>query len=181
MLRWGLVPPWANAPGAGPNLINARSETAAERPAFRGAFARMRCLILADGFFEWRMGAAGRKEAFHITQAGDGFFAFAGLWSVWRGPGLDGATLRSCAILTTAANAAVAPLHERMPVILARDAEDVWLDPGSPQEELVPLLRPLAVTQTVVRAVGPAVNDARYDGPECLAPAQASAGQPALF
>lgn len=167
LLRWGLVPAWASGPAGAAKMINARVETAAERPAYRSAFARMRCLILADGFYEWAHGFAGPKQAFHITAHERPLFAFAGLWSVWHAP--DGAALRTCTILTTAANAAVARLHDRMPVILEAEAEAAWIDPATPSAELPGLLGGLTADQTAVRAVGPAVNDARYDGPECLA------------
>lgn len=171
LLRWGLVPSWANEPDARLKMINARVETVTERPAFRQPFGRFRCLIIADGFYEWQAGpdaagrAAPRKQAFHITTGAGRPFAFAGLWSIWRG---EQSKLRSCAILTTAANSAVASLHDRMPVILAPDAEAAWLDPATPREELIAMLTPLDSADTVLRPVGPAVNDARYDGPECL-------------
>jgi len=167
LLRWGLVPPWADGPNGRLKMINARAETVAERPAYRGAFERFRCLIIADGFYEWE--SAPVKQAFHITRADREPFAFAGLWSVWRGQ-REGDVIRSCAIVTTAANAALAPLHDRMPVILRPKAEEAWLDHASPRDRLVALLAPLAERETVLRPVGPAVNDARYDGPECLAP-----------
>src|ERR1700730_6275863 len=126
LLRWGLVPTWAEKPDTGLKLINARIETVAERPAFRRAYQRFRCLIVADGFFEWQPTPGGPKQPFHITRADRKPFAFAGLWSIWYGE--DDAKLRSCTILTTAANSAVAPLHDRMPVILHPDAEQAWLD-----------------------------------------------------
>jgi len=169
LLRWGLVPSWAKQPGTGLKMINARVETVAERPAYRRAFERYRCLIIADGFYEWRRQAAGPKRAFHIARADGGLFAFAGLWSIWRGE--DGETLRTCTILTTAANSAIAALHDRMPVILAPDAESAWLEPVDSPEHLRPLLGGLDPAGTALRPVGSAVNDARYDGPECLAPA----------
>ena len=178
LLSWGLVPPWAKTPGRRP--INARAETVAERPTFRTAFSRFRCLIPADGFYEWRTAGDGRREAFHISWASEKLFAFAGIWSVWRGPD-DEHRVRSCAILTTTPNEAVAPLHDRMPVILPRDAEDVWLNSSFPLPELFSLLTPIPASETVVRAVGPAVNDARYDAPECLAPPEPRAHQAALF
>ncbi len=188
LLRWGLVPSWADAPGAAGKLINARAETAPERPAFRRAFRRMRCLIPATGFYEWGTEPGGHKSAFHITAAGREVYAFAGVWSLWRGAGPEregrpsAGEIRSCAILTTAANEAVASLHDRMPVILPKAAEAAWLDPESSLEELTSLLRPFPAAETVLRAVGPAVNDARYDGPECLeAPSASSLRQPALF
>ena len=187
-LRWGLVPFWAKAPDAGAKPINARAETVSERPAFRTAFQSMRCLILADGFYEWRTAGNGRKEAFHITRPDGEPFAFAGLWSIWRAgeaqerPESSRGELRSCAIVTTRANEVVAPLHDRMPVILPREAEEVWLDRATPTSLLRSLLVPLRSEDTHVRPVGPAVNDVRYDGPECLAPPPPpSVPQPALF
>lgn len=184
LLRWGLVPFWADTPGSGAKLINARAETVAQRPAFRTSFQSMRCLILADGFYEWRSGPTGAREAFHISRGGGQAFAFAGLWSIWR-PKEESASpaeLRSCTIVTTRANDAVAPLHDRMPVILPADAEEVWLDRDARQELLVSLLVPLDPEDTVIRPVGPAVNNVRYDGPECLAPPPPPpVPQPALF
>ena len=129
MLRWGLVPSWAKSPDTGLKMINARLETATEKPAFRRAFERFRCLIVADGFYEWRRGPSptgGPKQPFHITRDDGQPFAFAGLWSIWHAE--DGDTLRTCTILTTAANSAIASLHDRMPVILDPGAESAWLD-----------------------------------------------------
>jgi putative SOS response-associated peptidase YedK len=168
LLRWGLVPSWAKQPDTGLKMINARVETVGERPAYRRAFERYRCLIVGDGFYEWRRQPAGPKQAFHIARADGGLFAFAGLWSIWHGE--DGQTLRTCTILTTAANAAIAPLHDRMPVILAPEAESAWLEPADSPEHLRRLLGGLDPGGTALRPVGPAVNDARYDGPDCLAP-----------
>jgi putative SOS response-associated peptidase YedK len=168
LLRWGLIPSWSDVPKGRMKMINARAETVSQRPAFRVPFERFRCLIVADGFYEWQGDAPGAKQAFHITRADGGLFAFAGLWSVWRS---QSAVVRSCAILTTAANAAVAPLHDRMPVILEGDAEEEWLDRHTPRGRLTELLAPLAANATALMPVGPAVNDARFDGPECLEPA----------
>ena len=168
LLHWGLVPSWADVPNPRLKMINARVETVIERPAFRQPFGRFRCLILADGFYEWQAVPGAGKQAFHITTAPTRPFAFAGLWSMWKGPAGD--RVRSCAILTTASNAKVAPLHDRMPVILAPADEAAWIDPATPRERLLGLLRPLGPGQTDLRPVGPAVNDARFDGPECLAP-----------
>ena len=181
MLRWGLVPSWAKSPDTGLKMINARLETVAERPAFRRAFERYRCLIVADGFYEWRAsgtGQRGPKQPFHITRADGELFSFAGLWSIWHGD--DGRSLRTCTILTTAANCAIAPLHDRMPVILERRHESVWLDTSTPPGELGEILVGLHPAETALAEVGLAVNDARYDGPECLAPPAPSA-QAALF
>ena len=178
LLRWGLVPSWAKRPDTGLRMINARVETASQRPAFRRSFERFRCLIIADGFYEWQAMPAGPKQPFHITRADGEVFAFAGLWSIWHAQ--DGATLRTCTILTTAANSTIAPLHDRMPVILAREAETAWLDAATAPEQLTEILGGLASGHTALHAVGRAVNDARYDGPECLEPAIESA-QAALF
>ncbi len=185
LLRWGLVPSWTRLPDAGPKMINARVETVSERPAFRRPFGRFRCLIIADGFYEWQAGSdpnrprmpGSAKQAFHITRADGEPFAFASLWSIWRD---ERSKLRSCAILTTAANDAIAPLHDRMPVVLGADAERAWLDPGTPREQLIEMLASLPSGLTAMRPVGPPVNDARYDGPECLAPAGENA-QATLF
>jgi putative SOS response-associated peptidase YedK len=183
LLRWGLVPSWAAAPDGRLKMINARAETVTERPAYRRPFERFRCLIVADGFYEWRaLAGTGEprrpvKQAFHIARADGEPFAFAGLWSSWRG---EPASVRSCAILTTVANDAVSPLHDRMPVILECGAEAAWLDPATPRAELLEMLCGLPAPLTALRPVGPAVNDARYDGPECLEPADARA-QATLF
>jgi putative SOS response-associated peptidase YedK len=178
MLRWGLVPSWAESPDTGLKMINARLETVAERPAFRRAFERYRCLIVADGFYEWRPTPGGPKRPFHITRSDGALFAFAGLWSIWHAP--DGGTLRTCTIITRPANSAVAALHDRMPVILAPDAEPTWLDTRTSRDRLSEILQGLAAEQTALTEVGPVVNDARYDGPECLAPPAASP-QTSLF
>jgi putative SOS response-associated peptidase YedK len=184
LLRWGLVPSWADSPDGRLKMINARVETVTDRPAFRTAFERYRCLIVADGFYEWSTPPdGGRKQAFHIARADGELFAFAGLWSIWRPPGDDEAPkLRSCTILTTPPNSAVAPLHDRMPAILDREAEAAWLDAATPRPLLLEMLAPLASEHTSVTPVGPAVNDARYDGPECLASAADLAdSRPTLF
>ncbi|HEX4009607.1 MAG TPA: SOS response-associated peptidase [Solirubrobacteraceae bacterium] len=178
LLRWGLVPSWAKSPDTGLKMINARVETARERPAFRRAFERYRCLIVADGFYEWRPTQGGPKQPFHITRTDGGPFAFAGLWSVWYPP--EGDKLRTCTILTTAANSAIVSMHDRMPVILAPGAEDAWLDTATPRSELDEILRGLPADQTALTEVGLAVNDARYDGPDCLQ-APAPSAQAALF
>jgi putative SOS response-associated peptidase YedK len=178
LLRWGLVPTWAKRPDTGLKMINARVETVSERPAFRRAFERFRCLIPADGFYEWRPTPGGPKQPFHITRADGEPFSFAGLWSIWHGP--EEATLRTCTVLTTAANSAIAPLHDRMPVILASDHEDEWLDTSTPADRLDTILSGLPAQRTALAEVGFAVNDARYDGPECLA-APVADPQEALF
>ena len=183
LLRWGLVPSWAKDPSIGSKLINARVETAAEKPAFRRAFEHYRCLIIADGFYEWRRTPGARKQPFHITRDDHEPFAFAGLWSIWHAD--EQRTLRSCTILTTAANPAIASLHDRMPVILTPGHEQEWLDLDAPPERLQEILAGLPARRTELAEVGFAVNDVRNDGPECLEPPTGdqsdAAVQPALF
>lgn len=189
LLRWGLVPSWAESPRTGLRMINARVETLERRPAFRSAVQRFRCLIISDGFYEWRRAEGGGKQPFHITASDHQPFAFAGLWSIWRPPADSAggrhtaqAPIRSCTIITCPANAAVVNLHDRMPVILARDHEQAWLDATTPASVVAELLKTLPAERTEVRAVGTAVNDARYDGPDCLAsPQDGVAPQAALF
>ncbi|MGH2943338.1 MAG: SOS response-associated peptidase [Solirubrobacteraceae bacterium] len=168
LLRWGLVPFWASDPGEiGVKTINARAETVAERPAYRDAFERRRCLIVADGFYEWSGGVP------HWITLEDGEpFAFAGLWSSWRPRGAprEVEPLRSCAIVTTAAAGPVRDLHERMPVILPRAREALWIDPATPADELHAVLAPAAAPAFALRPVSRAVNDARHDAPDCLNP-----------
>lgn len=178
LLRWGLVPSWAKRPDTGLKMINARVETVAEKPAFRRALERYRCLVIADGFYEWRRDPGGPKRPFHITRSDGRPFAFAGLWSIWHGA--DDHKLRTCTILTTAANAAIAPLHDRMPVILPVGAHDAWLDAATPARELRELTAGLSAEHVALHEVGTAVNDARYDGPDCLRP-PVHAAQAALF
>jgi len=180
LLRWGLVPPWAEDPRVGFRMINARAETVADKPAYRGPFERGRCLIVADGFYEWQR--EGARQPFHVTKGAGESFAFAGIRTAWRDPrSPDGELLRTCAIVTTAANAVVQHIHPRMPVILEREDEEEWLDPGTPPVRLHAMLHPLANDQTHARAVSKAVNDARYDGPECLADAEPEQTQGELF
>ncbi len=179
LLRWGLVPHWAKEPGLGAKLINARGETVAEKPAFRDAFARRRCLIVADGFYEWERRGSGARHPFHITRPDAEPFAFAGIWATWHGP--EEQTLRTCSIITTAANEAIRGLHDRMPVILPAEAEDAWLDPATPDGVLHDLLAPLPAELTMLREVSRAVNNVRNDGPACLAPPEGGPEAPTLF
>jgi putative SOS response-associated peptidase YedK len=172
LLRWGLVPPWADDPKVGYKMINARAETVEDKPAYRNPFQRGRCLIVADGFYEWTRDE--RRQPFHVTRGDGAPFAFAGIRTAWRDPREpESELLRSCAIVTTAANAKIQHIHSRMPVILDPADEEEWLDPHTPPGRLQQMLHPLAVDLTHARPVSKAVNDARYDGPECLAPAEA--------
>jgi putative SOS response-associated peptidase YedK len=167
-LRWGLIPFWAGDPSIGNRMINARAETLATKPAFRQAFERRRCLILADGFYEWQaQGAAKVPYWIHLEDRRP--FAFAGLWDRWRPP--EGEPVVSCTIVTTQATEALRPIHERMPVILPPGARERWLDPEAGQEERIALLRPYAGADLAAHAVTTLVNSPRNDTPECIAPA----------
>lgn len=174
VLRWGLVPAWADDPRElSVKTINARAETVQERPAYRDAFAQRRCLIVADGFYEWQAGTP-----HWITRADGESFAFAGLWASWRPRTAEPVEpLRSCAIVTTAASDAIRDLHDRMPVILLPGDESTWLASGSSPEMLHEVLAAAREQQLVARPVSRAVNDARHDAPDCLGPPE----QTALF
>jgi putative SOS response-associated peptidase YedK len=167
LLRWGLVPHWAKQT-AGPPLINARAESLAERPAFRQAFEKRRCLIPADAFYEWQAGSK-PKQPFAIRASDGAMMAFAGIWENWRQP--DGSWLRSCAIVTTTANAALAVLHDRMPVILDPADWPAWLgETGAAADALRPLLRPCPSDALELYRVSRAVNKVGSEGPALLAP-----------
>jgi len=167
-LHWGLVPSWAKERSIGARMINARAETAAEKPAFRAALRARRCLIAADGFYEWRRVGA-RKQPFHIAFRDGRAFAFAGVWERWQAG--QGEALESCAILTTAANEVVAPVHDRMPVIVAPGAYAEWLaaDARDPSR-LAPLLAPYPPEEMHAVPVGLRVNNPANDDAACAAP-----------
>jgi len=167
LLRWGLVPAWAkDASGAG-RLINARAETAADKPSFRSALRRRRCLVPADGFYEWRA-QGGAKQPYRITRPDGAPFAFAGLWERW-GEGAE--PLETFTILTTDANAALRPLHDRMPVILDPADYALWLDPTAVDPALVqPLLVPAPDDLLTYVPVGRAVNSVANDDPTLVRP-----------
>jgi putative SOS response-associated peptidase YedK len=177
VLRWGLVPHWAKDPKTlGLKLINARAETMFTSGAFKSA---RRCLVLADGFYEWEK-RPGAKQPWWVRRPDHEAFAFAGLWSIWK-PRPDVEPVRTVAIVTTAASEQLAHIHDRMPVMLERGDEATWLERSTPAEDLLELCAPLC--EAAVRAVGPAVNDARHDEPDCIEPADvdAAAEQPSLF
>jgi putative SOS response-associated peptidase YedK len=168
LLGWGLVPSWASDPKIGFSCINTRSETAASKPAFRAAFRRRRCLIPANGFFEWQKRGK-QKLPFLFRMKDETLFAFAGLWERWSGPHGDGR--ETCTILATAANEVVRPLHERMPVILAPAFHDDWLEPPADAAEwLQAALRPYPAEEMEAVPVSTWVNDTRHEGPECIQP-----------
>ena len=170
MLRWGLVPPWAKELAVGTRMINARGESAGTKPAFREAMKARRCLVPATGFYEWK-GVAGRKQPFAISLPDRPLFAFAGLWESWRPR--EGEIVETFTILTTDANETVAQIHDRMPVILSADAEEMWL--RGEAAEAASLVKPYAGPVTM-RAVSRFVSSSRNEGPECLADADESWG-----
>ena len=173
--RWGLIPGGSTPAKGSPPLVNARSETVGERPAFRSAFRYRRCIIPADGFFEWQREGS-LKQPFHIRLASGAPFAMAGVWE--RGDPRGG-TPSSCAVLTTEANELISPIHDRMPVMLSTDTLDLWLDNDLRDLSLlVPLLVPYPADAMTLRRVDRRVNDVRNDDPECLAEPK---GQRSIF
>jgi putative SOS response-associated peptidase YedK len=175
--RWGLIPHWAADPSIGERLINARSETAAQKPAFQDAFSQRRCIVPADGFYEWT--ARNRGHVPHCFRRRDGeMLAIAGLYDSWVAPG--GGIIESCTLLTLEANAVVRPVHGRMPVLLRPEDFDAWLDPEETDPRtLSRLLAPSPPAWLEDRIVDSWVNDPRNDGPRCLAEAAGEA--PSLF
>jgi putative SOS response-associated peptidase YedK len=167
-LRWGLIPHWAKDPSIGNRMINARAETVAEKPAFRNAFRKQRCLIPADGFFEWQK-LDRKKQPFYIRMRDRRPFAFAGLWERWEAPGSE--IIETCTILTTEANDVLKPLHDRMPVILPLSGHDLWLDPGIlEQDRLKPLFYPYPDREMEAFPVGVIVNNPKIDDSRCISP-----------
>jgi putative SOS response-associated peptidase YedK len=167
---WGLIPSWAKDPAIANKLINARGETVAEKPSFRGSFKYKRCLILADGFYEWKAQYGEKtKKPYFIHMKDRNPFAFAGLWDEWRSP--DGGTLRTCTIVTTEPNELMSTLHNRMPVILDAKDYEQWLDPA-PQtpENLLPLIKPFPADRMSAHPVSRLVNKPGNDRPECVVP-----------
>ena len=168
LLRWGLVPAWAREFGAG--LINARAETVDAKPSFRQAFRQRRCIIPASGFYEWQKGEKG-KVPYYVRMTDGAPMPFAGIWEAWRSP--EGQVLETCAILTTNANATVAPIHERMPVILTPDSFAPWLDPDlRDAAQLTALLAPCPPERLASYTVAPLVNSPANDYPACIEPAR---------
>lgn len=164
-LRWGLVPFWAKDAAVGNRMINARAETLAERPAFRNAWKKRRCVVLANGFYEWRL-ADGRKVPYYIAPRDGRPIAFAGLWERWE---KADPPLETCTIITTSANRLLRGIHERMPVILPPAALPAWLDATRPTADIGALLRPAPEDLLDAREVGRAVNSPANDGPGLIA------------
>jgi putative SOS response-associated peptidase YedK len=176
-LRWGLVPGlWAER-RSGPPLINARAESLPEQPAFAESFRERRCLIPADGFYEWRRDP-GRKVPIWLSRPDGDLFAFAGIWAELPARGESPGALHSCAIVTCAPNELIRPIHDRMPVVLQPELEERWLDPELGEEELLALLVPAPEDALVTREVGDFVNSVRDDGPHLI---ERRAEEPQLF
>jgi putative SOS response-associated peptidase YedK len=166
MMRWGLIPSWAKDASIGSRMINARAETVAEKPAYRKPLRSQRCLVPATGFFEWKQEDDG-KTPYFIHLPDESLFAFAGLYDTWRDP--DGQMVQSYTILTTAPNALMVGIHNRMPVILRHEDEDEWLDPANAEpEQLLPLLRPYPAEEMAAYPVSRLVNSPQHDTPLVL-------------
>ena len=168
-LQWGLVPSWAKEAGGGARLANARAEGIGAKPSFRDAFRKRRCVVPASGFYEWQ--TVGRaKQPWYFARRDDRPLALAGLWETWRSP--EGAVLETCSLITTAANAVVGAVHDRMPVILQGPGVDTWLDRAlTDPEKLQPLLAPFPAGAMTAIAVSSRVSHVRNEGPACLEPA----------
>ena len=169
-LRWGLIPSWAKDKAIGNRMINARAEGIAEKPSFRRALRKRRCLVLADGFYEWRK--EGKSKVPHYIRLKSGEpFGFAGLWETWSAP--SGERIQSCTIITTTPNALIAEIHNRMPVILPRNVEAQWLDPDiEDPQKVLPLLSPFPEDEIEAYAVSTVVNSPRNDVATCIEPAE---------
>jgi putative SOS response-associated peptidase YedK len=176
VLRWGLVPSWAKDRSGAARLINARAETLAAKPAFRNAFERRRCLLPAAGFYEWERRPGQPRRAWFIHRGDGAPMVMAGVWEVWRDPDgpADGELVRTCTIVTTRANAVVAPIHDRMPVLLERDQWATWLDRDNRDTTaLQSLLVPAGESVVHMTRVGERVNSVRNNGPDLVAPVPA--------
>ena len=166
-LQWGLIPSWAKDESIGSKMINARAETLAEKPSFKRLLRSKRCLVVADGFYEWKK-TQGGKTPMYITLKDGSLFAFAGLWDMWHSS--DGRDLRTCTIVTTQPNALVATIHDRMPAILSAEARDLWLDSSlSDEQALLHLLASYPAEEMTARAVSRLVNNSRSEGAELIA------------
>ena len=167
MMKWGLIPFWAKDPKIGNRSINARAESVHERPMFRSAFRKRRCLVIADGFYEWMKVGKDKVPMRIILKSGEPF-GFAGLWETWNAP--EGELIHSCSIVTTTPNDLMEPIHDRMPVILPRESERLWLDPGQQgTDTLKSLLAPYAAAEMEAYAVSRLVNSPKNDTPDVIA------------
>ena len=174
LVRWGLIPYWAKDPSIGQKMINARSETVLDKPAFREAFHDRRCLVPADGFYEWAR-AGSSKQPMHIGMQDDSLFAFAGIWDRWKGA--SGDLVETCSILTTTPNSLLADVHDRMPVILEPENYELWLDPGFKDlNTLTAMLKPFDPAQMKWYPVSTLVNSSANDDPRCATEVQPPIG-----
>lgn len=165
LAHWGLIPSWADDPAIGNRMINARADTVATKPSFRTAFKKRRCLLVADGFYEWQK-TDGKKQPYYIRLKDGAPFGFAGLWERWE---RDGKAIESCAIITTDANELMEPIHNRMPVIISPDAYEVWLDPAAQEpERLQRLLSPYPAAELTAYPVSTVVNNPRNEQASCI-------------
>jgi putative SOS response-associated peptidase YedK len=166
MARWGLLPHWAKDDRISYKLINARAETLIEKPAFRSLVSKHRCLVVADGFYEWTSGRGGKKQPIHFGLADGSAFGFAGLWTSKTND--DGEPVESCTIITTGPNELVAPVHDRMPAILPHELEQIWLDPDISREHALSMLGPCPTSAMVAIVASPLVNSVRNEGASLL-------------
>jgi putative SOS response-associated peptidase YedK len=165
-VRWGLVPSWAKDISIGNKMINARAETITEKPGYKNAFRKRRCLVVADGFYEWQ-NQGGAKRPVYIRLKSGGLFGFAGLYEVWTSP--QGEDITTCTIITTEANELMQPIHHRMPVIIPKEREDQWLDPATKDPAgLLELLKPYPASAMEAYPVSRGVNSPRNNSPECI-------------
>ncbi len=169
MLRWGLIPDWAKDMKIGYKMINGRAETLAQKPSFRVAFKKRRCLIAADGFYEWQHKGKARQPFFVQLKTGV-VFGFAGLWESWRSP--DGSTVESCTIITTSPNKLLREIHDRMPVIIPPEHYETWLQSTTREQTLQELLAPYPAEKMETYRVSSEVNNPKNDTPECIEPTQ---------
>lgn len=167
LFRWGLIPHWAKDKKIGYKMINARAETITQKPSYRAAFKKRRCLVIADGFYEWQKKTTG-KVPHRVMLKDEGLFGFAGLWDTWADPQAAGREIHSFTIITTTANSLVKKLHDRMPVILLPDQKQAWLDPDRPADKLIQLLKPLPTAKMKCSPVSDLVNSPKNDRPEVI-------------
>ncbi|MBD3190744.1 MAG: hypothetical protein GF308_08870 [Candidatus Heimdallarchaeota archaeon] len=180
-LKWGLIPFWAEDSKIGSRFINARAESAAKKEAYRVSFRNRRCLIPADGFYEWETQFKGRKQPFFVRPKNDQPFALAGLWDRWEDP-MGGTVIESCTILTTEANELLKPIHKRMPAIISPDNYDLWLNPTMNRpDRLNPLLQPFESSAMIIYPVSSYANNSQNEGPKCIKKQKGIGKQQKLF
>lgn len=167
LYRWGLIPSWAKDPSIGYKMINARGETVHEKPSFRRPFQKSRCLVASDGFYEWKKEGKS-KTPYRITLKSREPFAFAGVWDTWTDP--EGKEVKSFSIVTTSASDLLKPIHDRMPVILKPEDEEIWLDPDAKVDQLLKLIGPYPEAEMEAYSVSSIVNSARNETPDCIVP-----------